>query len=1050
MNRTSTQWVKRLISCTIPLLSLTSLTTFGNSTVVPVHIVFYEDLLKGKVTDENGQPLPGVSVRYKHNGNAVQTDAEGRFSIVAQPGKTTLVFSFIGYKTREVTITGGLPAEITLQTDPTSLHDVVVLGYQSLDRKNTTQAAVRVRHNEELRAPANSFDQLMTGHLAGVNVINSSGLVGERVAIRVRGASSISSSSSSNPLIVIDGVPVLSGNSATLSYNPINALSSINPADIESIQVLKDAAAAAIYGSRAAAGVLLVTTKKGKAGAGNITYSADLGLVKPGNKLDVLNAESYNTTINQMRTNAGLAPLAAYEQNTDGSDKVVDTDWQDILFHDGGVQQHQLSFSGGSDKYNYYGSGNYYNYDNYLRNNTLQRISGRLNASAKVKEWLTAGLNMQYSRAKQLGFGRDAGTNVNAMPRSFMTYFPNVRVYNDDGSYYHGRGGNGGVIGGANYPNPLATLEQNRDDQETRRFIGSMYLEATPVKGLTVKSQFNTDLVSGTETVFWHPRTPDGTTAGFNGISFNAYSNFNTWAWYTTAQYKTLFGADNEHSLSVLAGMEFTRRRAKSVQPYGYGLKDPQFTYLSVENYTTFGSAAGFMFNDGLASYFASANYSYKDKYIAALNLRADYNSNFIGNNQRGLFPAVSAGWRLSEEDFLKHSYVVNDLKLRASYGLTGNASVGYFPALATYQTYQYGDLTAINISTAGNAALKWEKSGQANIGADASLLSNRLHVTTDWFVKTSKDLILQSPVLSTAGMPNNSLAQNIGKLRTTGTELSLSGSPVLNSKWWWTSDFNISYIKNKVLATNANGDPLFEGMGIAKPGEELGTFNLLRFKEVDAATGRAVFLDKDGNAKMYNPANASWTNPETGQAVTAISGTDKVALSGKTPYPKFQGGFFNTLGYGDWEVRVGLQYAFGYYVYNQTLASLMDQTNAYNKSTEILEAWSKSGQPAEYPALYWGDNQSMQESSLWLEKAGFLRVREITLAYNVPATLLKRAKMDRVRVYVQAQNPFLFTSYKGMDPEANATGNTNIGLGIDSFRPFMAKTFMAGITISL
>ncbi|UYQ95169.1 SusC/RagA family TonB-linked outer membrane protein [Chitinophaga horti] len=1045
MDRTSTQWVKRFISCTIPLSLLAPAMVQQAKAVVPVHIVFYEDLVKGKVTDEKGQPLPGVTVKLKQNSKAVQTDGEGNFSIAVQPGEQVLIFSFIGFKTQEITVTSGREANVTLETDATHLSDVTVFGYYAKEKRGVTQAAAKMNASQ-LQVPVNNFDLLMSGRMAGVQVIAGSGLVGEAPAVRVRGASSISATSSSYPLVVIDGVPVNAGNtSALITYNPLNGLSAINPADIESIQVLKDAAAAALYGSRGAAGVILVTTKRGRPGASNITYHGDLGLVQPGNQVDVLNAAQYNMTINGIRANAGLTPLAAYGKNDDGSDRVVDTDWQDVLYRDGVVQQHQLSFSGGAEKYDYYGSGTYYNYDSYLRNNSLQRATGRLNASAQVKEWLRAGLNMQFARSYQSGISRVGGTHVNAIPRSFFTYFPNVWLHNADGSYYHGRGGNAAPLGTSIYPNPLATLEQNFEFQEVRKFLGNMYLEAKPVDGLTLRSQFNTDLTNSTENHFWHPKTPDGT--AFNGLNNNGFGTYNTWSWYTTAQYERYFG---DHHASLLAGMEFTRRKARAIRPFGYGIKDGTFQYLSQENYTTFGADGRFDYNDGLASYFAALNYDFRDKYFVTANMRLDYNSAFIGRNQRGLFPALSAGWRLTEEGFLENNRVLSELKLRGSYGVTGNSNIGYFPAAAMYQYANYADSSVLTISTPGNAALRWEKSRQLDFGAEASLWDGALNVTADWYVKNTKDLILANPVLSTVGMPGNMLLQNIGKLRTQGVELTLQAAPFRKGKWRWQSDFNISYSKNNVLATNRNGDQVAEGVSIARPGEELGTYNLLRFHGVDPTSGRAIFLNKDGDQRMYNPATASWTDPLTGQAATAITGADKVPLSGKTPYPKWQGGFYNTVSYGQFDFTLGLQYALDFYVYNQTLATLMDNSSAYNKSTEILKAWSKAGDRAAYPATYWNDAQSWQESSLWLEKGNYVRVKEMTLGYNVPGNWLRRAKIDRVRLYIQAQNPFLFTNYKGIDPEANANGNVNIGMGIDSFRPYIAKTWMAGVHISL
>lgn len=998
--------------------------------------------ITGKVTDANGVAVPNASIVVKGSTIGTTSSSDGSFSLSVPPSARILVVSSVGMKVIEAPIGNQAIVSIRLESADQSLDEVVVMGYSTIRKTNLTGSVSKVNAKDIADRPVLSFDQALTGKAAGVQINTSSGLVGDNVIIRVRGASSISNSS--QPLIVLDGIPLTQGNQGQL-YNPANALADLNPNDIESVEVLKDASASAIYGSRASAGVLLITTKKGKAGQTTLNYDTYLGFNEAGNKMNVLNGADYNTYVNRMRSNAGLSNIANYgDIDGDGQIDEVSTDWQDEVYRRGFVQNHQISLSGGNGKTTYYGSVSYNDYENYIKVNAQTRGAARLNVTSKVNDWLQIGFNTQYSRTKSNGLGSGTGGALSGIPFGPLTAFPNIPVKTADGEFYTGQGGNTIAL---NVPNPLAVQTLNFDVRDSRRYIGSAFGELQLYKGLKFKSQINLDYNNAFTDQFWNPDIGDGSSLG--GVAQTVYSDRNTWSWFNTLNYNTMIGDD--HSISALLGSEFTRRKSYFAYGYGIGLNDPDFTIVGSANYTTVGADNGIDgVDDGLASYFGGLNYAFRDKFLASFNFRADGYSGFGSANRFGYFPSGSLGWRISDEAFMQKVDFVNDLKLRASYGITGNSNIGYYPAVGTFAPAQYADLGALTLSNPGNSALRWERTAQFDVGFDARIF-NSTSITFDYYRKETEDLILANPILATIGFPNNSITQNIGKLRNTGLELTIASTVLKRGDFNWDVNFNIAWAKNRVVATNDNGDDLFGGAGIARPGVDLGTYYLIRWNGVNPANGLPTFLDINGEVKQYDHSAATanrWTLLKGGTTTSAIAAADRVIHEGKTPYPKFFGGLTQTITYKSFDLNIDLQYAFGHYLFNQTLQTLMSYANNRNKSEFVKDAWTAAGQQTDVPRLYYGDNQWSQTSTRWLEKGDFLRIRNLQIGYSVPKALLP--KINRLRVYVQAQNLATFTGYKGIDPEANANGNTNIGLGVDNIRAYLPRTIAFGVNLGL
>jgi TonB-linked SusC/RagA family outer membrane protein len=1001
--------------------------------------------ITGKVTGKDDErPLPGVTIRLKGAQGGAQTTADGSFSILVPSTAKGLEFNYIGYISQSVSLPSGNTINIYLEPTSQDLTEVQVTGYSTILKKENTSAIAQVKGEAISNLPVTSFDQSLGGRAAGVQVNNASGIIGAPVVIRIRGISSLTSGS--QPLIVVDGVPVNQGNIGQL-YNSANALADINPNDIETLDVLKDAAATALYGSRGAAGVILITTKQGKAGVTKVSYDTYFGFNEPSKKIDVLNADQYNSVINQKRANAGLSDIAKYgDYDGDGKVDAANTDWQDEVYRKGMIMSHEFAISSGTERTSIFASASYLDYDNYIKVNQARRGSARLNITHKVNDWFKVGLNSQYSRNLQNGLGSGTGGAYSGIPYGPFFYFPNVPVKaNDD--YYLAQGGN--VLGIGNIPNPRAVLDKNYDNYDTKRFLGSGFAEISILPGLKIRSTYGVDYQTGFATNYWNGDVGDG--AGLDGLVQDVYNESLVWNWANTITYNKVIAQD--HTINLLGGAEYNKNTTRFFYASAYGSSDPFYRQFVGSAFTTFGADGGLGAN-GFDSYFGSANYSYKQRYLATATYRADAYSGFGISNKRGGFPSGALAWRFTEEDFLKNIKFLSEGKLRASYGLTGNSNIGNFPALATYGPVTYANLSGSALTNPGNPDLRWEKTKQLDIGLDATLF-NKVNVVLDYYNKKTNDLILNNPVPATLGFPNNQITQNIGAISNKGFEFTANVNAVSSKSIQWNINFNIAYNKTRVISTNSAGDDITTTYSIARPGNEIGSFYLIRWAGVNPETGLAQFLDVNGNTKMYNPATNAWTDPSSGQTVSAITSTDKVLLD-KSYFPKFKGGLTNDFRYKSFDLSVFLQFATDFYVFDATRRALLGQTNL-NNSTEILNSWTAPGQVTDNQKLYYADATSTQASTRWLEKGDFLRGRNIMLGYSLPATMVKKLGLSRLRIYAQVQNAFTITGYKGTNPEANsnssatdvnANANTNIGGGIDAYTPYLARTWSLGLNV--
>ncbi|WP_086593494.1 SusC/RagA family TonB-linked outer membrane protein [Hymenobacter crusticola] len=1047
--------------------------------------------ITGRVTDsQSGQGLPGVTVLLKGTTNGVSTDADGRYSLTVPEGNGTLAFSSIGYVNQERVIGVANQINVLLATDAQQLKEVVVTGYGgSQDVKDITGSAAKISEEKLLNQPVQSFDQALTGRAAGVQITNASGTLAEGVSIRIRGANSISNSS--QPLIVVDGVPTNSLENAN-QFNSgngtrYNTLADINPNDIESVDVLKDASAAAIYGSRAANGVIIVTTKRGKSGQNHISLNSYVGMNETVRRPKLLNGDQFILIQNEKALNR-FGPgtpnsVIARDVDLNGDGQPDRTDWLDELFRRGFSQNYQVSMSGGTDKASYYGSGDWTDQKGVLVANRLRRGSVRLNLDLQPVKWLKAGISSSYSQTLNNGVLTDgylAGATVSGYNAS-----PIFPVRDASGNYFLDSFGNLGgdvfTIDGTAYPfyrtfrlnavnHPSAVLAYQRNDNTSQRLLANGYATIEPVTGLKITTRFGIDYLQNFEDQYSDPRLSGLGRALGSGLVQDNDLRQNLWNWANYANYTRTFGAD--HNLDVTVGVEYQLEKQRQIGSYAANFADPKFREILSGLFTEPLQPDGSRYTQGFDSYLARVNYSFGNKYYASASFRADADSRFGENNRRGYFPGGSVGWRLSEEEFLKGLTVINDLKLRASYGVVGNSN-GLLPYAARTQigAGQYADINGLSITQVGNPDLAWEKSKKLDIGLDASVLSNRVGLTLDYFNNNITDLILDAPALRTTGIPNSVdyvrtvVTKNIGSMYNRGLEATLNTTNVQSSTGFrWTSALNFTAIKNRIttLATNlpvpegqaANPNDVVASNQRASVGRQLGVFFLPRWAGVNPANGNAQFLDAGGNVKQYDAVARQWLTAD-GTATTPISTSDYKYTS-KSGYPTWYGGFDNTLSYKGLELGVFLQYSGGNMLYNATRAGLL--TTYYNNNlTEILDRWQKPGDQTNVQKLVLQDNVSTQASTRWLEKGDFLRLRQLSLGYSLPKPVLERFKLSNVRVYALVQNVFVLTGYNGTDPEVNSNRNNttqgtngNIAFGVDNRSVPQARSYTVGLNLSL
>ncbi|MEA5427761.1 SusC/RagA family TonB-linked outer membrane protein [Arcicella lustrica] len=1030
--------------------------------------------ITGTIKDkETGDALPGVSVLIKGSSTGAVTDQKGYYKISASE-KAILVFSFVGFANVEKVVGNQSIISVDLIPANNELAEVRVVGYGTQTKAEFTGSAVRVSGEAIKEQPIQSFDQALSGRAAGVNVASPNGVLNNPPVIRIRGVNSISLSS--YPLVVVDGIPINTGNVSTSTAVPNNPLGDINPADIESIDVLKDAASTSIYGSRAAAGVLLITTKRGKSGKPRISFDSWTGVSDVVRLPKLLNAEQFIAIKNEAVLNAKIlggnannnnVASALFYPNYDANNNPINTRWYDYIYQTGTAQNHNVNVSGGTPTTSYYFSANYTDQKGFLVTNEFKRKSARFNIDQELTGWLklkgSLSYNTSFNQSPYSGSLANSNFFLVGAARLAVALPPNVPAFNADGSYNInpnspntiGVGNNQFV---SNWGNPVALLRENKYTSENDRVIASFAAVAKLYKNLEFTTTYAIDRLRTDTYSYDSPIQGNGFSSRGNATNVSAVRD--NWNWTNTLTYNTVIA--DKHNVSALVGYDLQKFNYNAWGASRTQSADPYF-----ENYQGNWGAISATNNEiserAFLSFFSRLTYDWAKKYFLTFNFRRDGNSALGSGRKYGNFGGVSGGWAISEEEFYKSSTissVLNNVKLRASWGRVGNGNLSdAFSSLELYSGSLYGNAATWAISQAGNSNLGWETSNQTNIGADLGLLNNRVQVELTYFNNDVNGLILSAPQAVSKGIPGNAILGNVGSMYNRGIELGITATVIRKGDFSWNTSFNFTKLENKVTAlAEGNTDIIgtthvsYETTNITRVGYSVGSLYGAKTAGVNPANGQRIFINKKGEQVQYSqvvlPGQSQWTYLN-GEKAAAITGADYYLIG--NALPTWYGGFSNNFKYANFDLGINLSFSGDNYIMNGTRATLLDQ-RAYNNSTEILNRWQKPGDITDVPRLVYNDQLSSGSSfpvSTNAEKADFLRLQNLSLGYRLPSALFTKIGISSVRVYAQGANLFLITKYTGADPESSVNGNSNTTPGVEKNSVGQARTFTLGLNVS-
>lgn len=964
-------------------------------------------VVNGVIKDQQNQTLPGASVLVKGTQTGTVTDIDGKYSITVPNGQSVLVFSFIGYGSQEVVVGNQNQVNVTLTSDLRNLDEVVVIGYGTQKRGDVTTAIASVDTKDLDERPIIQAAQALQGKAAGVQVTQPSGKPGSALSIRVRGATSVQAGN--EPLYVIDGVP-------TMDTRDLN----VN--DIESIQVLKDASSAAIYGARASNGVVIVTTKRGKANQSQISFNAYYGVSNIAKKIDVLSPQQYADLMNEMGNNV-----------TVGSET---TDWNKEVFKAGHNQNYQLNFSGGTDKNKYFVSGAITQDKGIIQPASYRRYSFRANLDNQIKSWFKLTTNFSYANAKIRDVKDNNNAGRNAVVLGALGAPPIMGIYTEHpvrGTIFTTNPLKAG------WDNPLAAMFGPTQAAKDNRIFGNVMGDITLAKGLFVRSNFGIDYMNHSDDYYLDPyRTTEGwgNNGATHGLGNATRSNSFTYLWENTINYEKTI---DKHNFQALGGTTIQKNNWNNSYMAGRNFpSDGQVKTLNAANEITdaYTNQSEWFLN----SYLGRLMYNFDSKYLVTANFRADGSSKLAKGNQWGFFPSVSAGWRISAEPFMQNVKVINDLKLRAGWGQNGNQE-----GLSNYASYGLNGYTRVKLADgeipagpgvtrpdyAPNPDLKWETTTQTNIGVDMSMLEGRLTLTADAYLKKTNDLLLNVPLPNTSGY--SYIPRNSGKLENKGLEFVLSTVNFDKSDFQWTTDFNIAFNRNKIT--------------------ELQLSKVYRYADVEGRSDKIIVLQEGVSLGTFYGYVSDGVNPETGDIIYkdvnndgAFTPQDRTILG--SAQPKFTYGMNNNLTYKSFSLSFLFQGSQGNKAFNASRLETEGMYDSKNQSTEVLRRWQKPGDITDIPRATDGNVNNSLISSRFVENASFLRMKSATLSYSLNKDWASKIKMSRASIYVTAQNLFTITKYKGFDPEVNAFSGGGATLGIDYGTYPVSRAFIVGLNV--
>ncbi len=994
--------------------------------------------ISGRIIDKsNNEPLIGATVSVKGTNLGGTTDIDGRYRFEVPNEAAVLLFSYAGYESAEIPVGTQREINVILSENASLINEVVVVGYGTQKRSSISGAVSSITAKEISELPILRMEQALQGRVAGVTVTQNSGSPGSTLTVRVRGTSTINNS---DPLYIVDGIPV-------------DGLDFLNPNDIENINVLKDAASAAIYGARGANGVVLITTKSGHENQpGHINYDAYYGVQSPWKTANLLSAREYGIISNEASVAAGVTPLPEFA-NPDALGE--GTDWLDAIFSDAPISSHQLSLSGGSAKSTYSLSGNIFDQNGIVGGEKagFRRYTVRAAGTNTVKSWLTIGTNIGFTNLTRNGLPEN-NEFVTPFARA-LNIDPVTPVRKSNGTFAYSR------YSDTDITNPVNAIEQTFDRWHSDRVVGSIFGELRLTQGLTFRSTYSVDATFAQEGIFY-PKfdlsndptlsdAPAGEKRAINSVVINN-NTWKNWQWENVLTWHTLI--NDRHDLVLTGGISALENHHEYNGGANTNLpsNDPKDAYISnTIDPITAQSAYGGAEESALQSFFGRANYEFDGKYLLSAAFRADGSSRFGANNRYGYFPAVSAGWVLSHEEFWKDNSPVNFLKIRGSWGQNGNDKIGYYSfttVVNSGQNYTFGPGQVITNGsvalTSANPDLKWETIEQTDFGVDAELFNNRLSFTGDYYIKNTLDMLYAAPIPFTPGTA--APVRNVGSVQNKGVELSLNYRN-RDRAFKYSVGGNIAFVKNKVTSLGEGGEPVFAGrvqsgnadVTKTEVGQPIGSFfgyvtdgifqnqreiEEAAFQNENTAPGDIRFKDLNGD-HVINVADQAYIG---------------------NPSPDFTYGATVDFEFKGFDLGFFLQGSHGNDIYNATVRY---DFNYGNRPTSILHRWTGPGTSNFEPRVSLLDpNQNARVSDRFVEDGSYLRLKNVQLGYSLPKSVLQKIKFEKFRLYVSAQNLFTFTKYSGMDPEIGAYGGA-LNAGVDrGFYP-QARVLLGGVNVT-
>lgn len=999
-----------LLALTFQASAASSINTSPKNNVA----LFFEKTVKGNVTDQNGIPLSGANIVVKGSSKGVQTDFDGNFTITVADNVTKLIVTYIGMEDQEVSV-GSTPLKIVMKEAGQKL-DEVVIGYGKTKKKDLTGSVSSIgKDNLNLGGTISNVGQALQGRASGVQVQQNSYAPGTSPTIVIRGGNSINNSNA--PLYVVDGFITSTGGS-------------ISPNDIENIQVLKDASSTAIYGSRGANGVILITTKKGKLGKMQVEAEISDGFQSIIKEPSLLNGQQYADIQNAIAKENGRPPVFP------ASFPIANTNWFDAATRPGEVLNRTLTFSGSDKSSKFFLSGNYIKQTGAIVNTDFERYSVRMGGEKKFNDKLNIGTNV-YGAASE-GNNSDFGDNILSPMFSIQTAPPTVPIYNADGSYYKYLGKD----------NALALLLEPTDHTINRLANGNMFLDYQIIKGLT----YHFGAGAEWQEVIQGKYTPRTLVAGAALQGTGSEENRTYFRW-STEQYLTYkFNIKEQHAITAMIGTSNQKDTYERVKASGSGFSSDLLTYYNLQGAAVYLKPETEKTETKLTSYFGRLNYAFNDKYLASFTLRKDGSSRFGPNNRFGIFPSGALAWKISNESFMQNLSAVSDLKLRVSYGITGNDGIGDYAYMNRLQSWgvTIADGTFVNGTEPANLAnpnLKWEQTAQTDIGLDMGFFNDKVTATIDLYEKRTTDALINVPVGGWWGFDVQRV--NSGVIKNQGIELGIGTTNFRNDKFSWTTSLNVAYNKQeivsladnvKIISTNtSNPSGTVSGQEFTRlePGREMGVLYGYKYAGV-VKTGETYApqpLSVAGDPK-YEDLNGDGK----------ITADDRTYLGNSTPH--YIAGFNNDFKYGNFDLNIFFQGAFDYSVYNMT--AMVGESST---STDALNRWvAGTNENTDIPRDgYYKSKYGSYVNSKFVEEASYLRLKNVSIGYSIPESVLKQAKfIDSIRLYAIGQNLLTITNYSGNDPEINGHSGNNLGGGID-FNSFPAsRTFILGIKVAI